>query len=260
MSCNNDIIAYPIWRLSSPLSSKLSISCSNFSRRNRRFEYRSMRDEVLLELGRSFNTASNVVFSSSTFAFALLISRVSDLKFCRWSNADCKKPILLLKLCSAILSLFNAYLQIWLYLRVLTNMTDERSGLLHSGISFIDSEHLRGIGHLAVVWVVTMTSSRILYEDWVVHCHLNCQFRVQISLDVTEDLNIVPWEMKCCWNLDVLLTRHQMLFSARQRLLLLYWLAGWVIWSSVADQMQIVRNQSCFSNCALQFWVCLTRT
>ena len=72
--------------LSSPSSYKLSFSCSNFSRCDRRFEYRSM-----TEFGLSFNTASSVVFSSSTFAFALLMIRVSDLKLYRWSIADCKR-------------------------------------------------------------------------------------------------------------------------------------------------------------------------
>ena len=77
--------------LSSSSSSKQSISCSIFYRRDKRFEYRCMADEVLLEFGLSFITASSVVFSSSTFAFALLMSRVSDLKLLRWSIADSRK-------------------------------------------------------------------------------------------------------------------------------------------------------------------------
>ena len=59
-----------------PSSSKLSNWCSNFSRRERRIEFRPMTDELLLELGFSFNTASIVVFSSSTVAFALLMGKV----------------------------------------------------------------------------------------------------------------------------------------------------------------------------------------
>ena len=41
---------------------------------------------------------------------------------------------------------------------------DERFGLLASGISFVDGEHLREVGYLAVV---TLTPSRNLIEDWL---------------------------------------------------------------------------------------------
>ena len=93
-----------------PSSSKLSNWCSNFSRRERRIEFRPMTDELLLELGFSFNTASIVVFSSSTVAFALLMGKVSDLKLFRWSIADYRRFS-----SSVVLNLPKVYWQFWLF-------------------------------------------------------------------------------------------------------------------------------------------------
>ena len=72
------------------------------------FEYRSMTNEVLLQFG-FFNTASNVVFSLSTVAFALLMSKASDMKLFRWSNTDFGRFSLLFNHRSSFEILFNVY-------------------------------------------------------------------------------------------------------------------------------------------------------